>query len=64
MPVDYDVIANAIVEAETDTAVKAVEEDLVILKQEGLNDLEAAKAILNDIQRHDDIIIISLFIFL
>ena len=47
MPVDYDVIANAIVEAETDTAVKAVEEDLVILKQEGLNDLEAAKAILN-----------------
>ena len=47
MPVDYDVIANAIVEADHDTALTAVKEDLVILKQEGLTDLDAAKAILN-----------------
>jgi len=47
MPVDYDVIANAIVEADPDTAVEAVREDLEILQQEGLNDLESAKAILN-----------------
>ena len=47
MPVDYDVIANAIVGADTDTAVEAVREDLEILQQEGLNDLESAKAILN-----------------
>ncbi|MGE4658806.1 MAG: cobalamin-dependent protein [Gammaproteobacteria bacterium] len=47
MPVDYDVIAKAIVEADKDTAVTAVKEDLAILIQEGLTDLEAAKKILH-----------------
>ena len=43
MPVDYDVIAKAIVDADKDTAVTAVKEDLSILIQEGLTDLDAAK---------------------
>ena len=47
MPVDYDVIANAIVEADKETAVTAVKEDLEILKQEGSSDLDSAKSILN-----------------
>ena len=47
MPVDYDVIAKAIVDADKDTAVTAVKEDLSILIQEGLTDLDAAKKILN-----------------
>ena len=57
MPVDYDVIANAIVEADKETAVTAVKEYLETLKQE-VNILRKRLSFLMKVEQNQDLIMI------